>query len=101
MGKFTVLILSVIVFFAFVLGVSAQHEGETFSAELESCLRSVFGDDRYEAFASGQAELTAEEARKVDQCYDSVWVSDRTVFPSDLAQRYPDMFGPGQASPSC
>ena len=37
MGKFTVLILSVFVFFAFVLGVSAEHEGETFPPEVESC----------------------------------------------------------------
>lgn len=31
--------------------------------------------------------------------YDSVWVSDRTVFPDDLPQRYPDMYGPGLAKP--
>ncbi len=91
MGKFTVLILSVFVFFAFVLGVSAEHEGETFPPELESCLRSVFGDDRYEAFASGQAELTAEETRKVDQCFLDYggFAPDSTPYP--FPEDYPDV----------
>ena len=41
-----------------------------------------------------QLAITAEEAG-----FDSIWVSDRTVFPADLAGRYPDKFGPGQANP--
>jgi probable F420-dependent oxidoreductase len=32
--------------------------------------------------------------------FDSIWVSDRTVFPTDLAARYPDRFGPGRANPA-
>lgn len=32
--------------------------------------------------------------------FDSIWVSDRTIFPTDLAARYPDRFGPGQANPA-
>ena len=31
--------------------------------------------------------------------YDSVWVSDRTVFPSDLVAKYPDRFGDGKSDP--
>ena len=31
--------------------------------------------------------------------YDSVWVSDRTVFPSDLVAKYPDRFGEGKGDP--
>ncbi len=38
---------------------------------------------------------TAEDAG-----FDSVWISDRTVYPKDLAARYPDEFGLGKADPS-
>ena len=38
---------------------------------------------------------TAEDAG-----FDSVWISDRTVYPKDLAARYSDQFGPGKADPS-
>ena len=31
--------------------------------------------------------------------FDSLWVSDRTVYPNDLVDRYPDMYGPGLADP--
>ena len=31
--------------------------------------------------------------------YDSIWVSDRTVYPADLSNRYPDQFGPGKKFP--
>ncbi|MCH7999801.1 MAG: hypothetical protein IIA91_10005 [Chloroflexi bacterium] len=74
MGKFTVLILSVFVFFAFVLGVNAQPSSEEpFPAEVESCLRAAFGDARFEAFASGAAELTPEEMSQVEQCFNSYY----------------------------
>ncbi len=70
MGKFTALILSVFVFFAFVLGVSAQtDEGEHFPVEIESCFRAAFGDDRFEALSSGQAEPTAEDISKIERCF--------------------------------
>lgn len=50
------------------------------------------------------AEAQADYVRRVataseEAGYDSVWVSDRTVFPSDLPDRYPDMYGPGKADP--
>ena len=74
MGKFTVLILSVFVFFTFVLGVSAKTTlEEPFPAEVESCLRAALGDARFDAFASGHAELTAEEMSIVDQCFNSYY----------------------------
>jgi alkanesulfonate monooxygenase SsuD/methylene tetrahydromethanopterin reductase-like flavin-dependent oxidoreductase (luciferase family) len=38
---------------------------------------------------------TAEDAG-----FDSVWISDRTVYPKDLAASYPDEFGLGKADPS-
>ncbi len=76
MAKFLVLILSVFVFFAFVLGVSAQTSPEEpFPAEVESCLRAALGDDRFEAFASGHSEPTAEEMSKIEQCFDSYYGS--------------------------
>ncbi len=38
--------------------------------------------------------VVAEEAG-----FDSIWVSDRTVFPVDIAERYPEMFGPHHSEP--
>ena len=32
--------------------------------------------------------------------FDSIWVSDRTVYPADLSNRYPDQFGPGKNDPN-
>lgn len=94
MGKFTVFILSIFVFFAFVLGVNAQPSSEEpFPAEVESCLRAALGDVRFEAFASGQAELTTEEMSKVEQCfgYDD-HTSDYTPYPD--SEDYTDEYFP-------
>ena len=30
---------------------------------------------------------------------DSIWFADRTVYPVDLAERYPDRWGPGKMDP--
>lgn len=30
---------------------------------------------------------------------DSIWFADRTVYPADLVQRYPDRWGPGKTDP--
>ncbi len=50
--------------------------------------------------AEAQAEYVRRLAPVVEEAgYDSVWVSDRTVFPADLATRYPDMYGPGLSNP--
>ena len=50
--------------------------------------------------AEAQAEDVQRLAPVVEEAdYDSVWVSDRTVFPADLATRYPDMYGPGLSNP--
>ena len=96
MGKFTILILSVFVFFAFVFGVSAQSSpDEPFPPEIESCLRAVFGDDRFEAFVSGQAEITAEEMSQAEQCYDSYYGSS-PVFTPPPEPEYPP---PGEYFP--
>ena len=32
--------------------------------------------------------------------YESVWVSDRTLYPADISQRYPEQFGPGKTDPN-
>ncbi len=94
-GKFIILILSVFVFFAFVLGVSAQTSPEEpFPAEVESCLRAAFGDDRFEAFASGQAELTVEEMSIVEQCFDSYYGSVPDFTPSPDSEHYSVDFTP-------
>ena len=50
--------------------------------------------------ATAQAEYVRRMAGAIEDAgFDSVWVSDRTLFPADLPRRYPDRFGPGQASP--
>ena len=50
--------------------------------------------------AIAQAEYVKRMAPVIEEeGYDSVWVSDRTVFPADLPVRYPDMYGPGLANP--
>lgn len=50
--------------------------------------------------AGAQADYVRRMAEAIEDAgFDSVWVSDRTLFPADLARRYPDMFGPGRASP--
>ncbi len=101
MVKFTALILSVFVFFTFVLGVSAQtDEYEPLPAELESCLRAAFGDDRFEALGSDQAVPTAEEISKAEQCFldyygfvpdfmfppDTTYDSDDKYFPPEVVE---------------
>ena len=47
-----------------------------------------------------QAEYVTQLAEVVEETgYDSIWVSDRTVFPTDLAARYPESYGPGGSDP--
>ncbi|MED6296150.1 MAG: TIGR03619 family F420-dependent LLM class oxidoreductase [Chloroflexota bacterium] len=49
---------------------------------------------------SEQRDLMVE-ALKVSESkgYESAWVSDRTLYPSDISQRYPQQFGPGKSNP--
>lgn len=50
--------------------------------------------------AADQADYVRRLTAAIEQAgFDSVWVSDRTLFPADLVRRYPDQFGPGKASP--
>ena len=50
--------------------------------------------------AEAQADYVRRVAATTEQAgYDSVWVSDRTVFPSDLTKRYPAIYGSGKADP--
>lgn len=50
--------------------------------------------------AVSQGEYVSRVAAAAEEAgFDSVWVSDRTVFPHDLAVRYPEMYGPGMANP--
>ena len=43
-------------------------------------------------------ELVSSAAETVG--FDSIWVSDRTVYPADLPDRYPEQFGPGKNDPN-
>ena len=48
-----------------------------------------------------QADYVRRMARTAEDAgFDSVWISDRTVYPKDLAARYPDELGLGKADPS-
>ena len=95
MGKFIVLILSVFIFFAFVLGASAKTTPEEpFPPEVESCLRAALGDARFEAFASGHDEPTAEEMSKVDQCFDSYYGPSPEFTPPPDSEHYSVDFAP-------
>ena len=50
--------------------------------------------------AAAQAEYLLELTLAIEEAgYDSIWVSDRTVFPADLATRYPEVYGPGKSDP--
>ncbi|MBT3942131.1 MAG: LLM class flavin-dependent oxidoreductase [Chloroflexi bacterium] len=50
--------------------------------------------------AEGQARYVTEMTDEIERLgFDSLWVSDRTVYPNDLVDRYPDMYGPGLADP--
>ena len=50
--------------------------------------------------AEAQADYVTRLAPVIEDAgYDSIWVSDRTVFPSDLAARYPETYGPGRSNP--
>ncbi len=95
MGKFTVLILSIFVLFAFVLGVSAQtDEDEPLPAEVESCLRAAFGDDRFELLRDDQIEPTAEEIRKGEQCFLDYYGYIPDFISSRDSEDYPDEYFP-------
>lgn len=50
--------------------------------------------------AEGQARYVTAMTDEIERLgFDSLWVSDRTVYPNDLVERYPDMYGPGLADP--
>ncbi len=50
--------------------------------------------------AGAQADYVLRMTEAIEGAgFDSVWVSDRTLFPADLVRRYPGQFGPGKASP--
>lgn len=49
---------------------------------------------------AAQSELIHRLTPVIEEAgYDSIWVSDRTVYPADLVERYPDRFGPGGHPP--
>ena len=48
----------------------------------------------------GQADYAARVALATEETgLDSVWVSERTVYPTDIMQRYPHMFSPHHSRP--
>ncbi len=50
--------------------------------------------------ADGQARYVTAMTDEIERLgFDSLWVSDRTVYPNDLVIRYPEQFGPGLADP--
>ena len=52
------------------------------------------------ADAGQEGEYLQQLAQVLEDCgYESIWLADRTVYPVDLVERYPDRWGPGQADP--
>ena len=52
------------------------------------------------ADASQQGEYLQRIAQVLEESgYESIWLADRTVYPVDLVERYPDRWGPGLADP--
>ncbi|MDP6714990.1 MAG: LLM class F420-dependent oxidoreductase [SAR202 cluster bacterium] len=52
------------------------------------------------AAPGSEGEYLQQIARTLEESgYDSIWLADRTVYPVDLVDRYPDRWGPGQADP--
>ena len=50
--------------------------------------------------AAAQAEYVQALTPAIEEAgYDSIWISDRTVFPDDLVTRYPEVYGPGKSDP--
>lgn len=48
----------------------------------------------------GQADYTARVALATEEAgLDSVWVAERTVYPTDIMDRYPSMFSPHHSRP--
>jgi probable F420-dependent oxidoreductase len=48
----------------------------------------------------GQADYAARVAVAAEEAgFDSVWVAERTVYPTDIMQKYPDMFSPHHSRP--
>ena len=65
-----------------------------FGIALTTSVSPVFREFEQKEYILEVAEIS--EARG----YESVWVSDRTVYPNDIAERYPDQFGKGKADPN-
>ena len=50
--------------------------------------------------SDGQARYVTAMTDEIERLrFDSLWVSDRTVYPHDLVDRYPEQYGPGLADP--
>ncbi|MEE8362988.1 MAG: TIGR03619 family F420-dependent LLM class oxidoreductase [Dehalococcoidia bacterium] len=50
--------------------------------------------------ADAQAEYVTVMTDEIERlAFDSLWVSDRTVFPANLVELYPEQYGPGLANP--
>ena len=58
-----------------------------FGIALTTSVSPVFREFEQKEYILEVAEIS--EARG----YESVWVSDRTVYPNDITERYPDQFG--------
>ena len=90
MEKLALLVLTGLLSFTFALGVSAQTPDlDPFPPEVESCLRAAFGDERFDAISSGQAQPTPEEMSRGEHCFE-VYPDIASTPPPDAAPP-PDM----------
>ncbi|SVB69347.1 uncharacterized protein METZ01_LOCUS222201, partial [marine metagenome] len=64
-----------------------------FGVALTTAASPVFTESEQKDFLLEASEISEAKG------YESVWVSDRTLYPDDIAKRYPQQFGPGKTDP--
>jgi len=64
-----------------------------FGVALTTAASPVFTESEQKDFLLEASEISESKG------YESVWVSDRTLYPDDIAKRYPQQFGPGKTDP--
>ena len=65
-----------------------------FGIALTTAASPVFRESEQKDYLLEASEISEAKG------YESVWVSDRTLYPTDISQRYPQQFGPGKTDPN-
>jgi probable F420-dependent oxidoreductase len=65
-----------------------------FGVALTTAASPVFRESEQKDYLLEASEISEAKG------YESVWVSDRTLYPTDISERYPQQFGPGKTDPN-